>query len=327
MWEAIAASGGANLIGSQIMGGATKDAARSQAEASGRALNENSRQFDIARADLASYRQAGQESIARMRTLLGLGDPNEEARGRAAAAAGLKKPTWDDAAGEHLKQHIAGFGVGYTGGSDPAARQQQTQAIYDAMLANYNAKAAQLVPGGAGGVPGGDYGALTRKFTMDDFNADPVAQAGLNFGLEEGDKSIRRMFGARGLGRSGAASKALTRFGTDYGLSKAGESRSRFLQDQDVLYNRLAGIAGTGQTATTNTAQLGAGAAARAGDIITGDANARGAAAIAGGTLRAGMIQNFGNTAAGLYTLDRVFPKPKVPDYMFDDMPSGYGLQ
>jgi hypothetical protein len=117
---------------------------------------------------------------------------------------------------------------------------------------------------------------------MADRDADPVYQSGLQFGLDQGTKAINSRAGAGGSFLSGATLKALTRFGNDYGSTKAGESRDRFVQDQGTTYNRLAGIAGTAQTAVGQMGAAEQGYASRAGNNITGAGNAT-AAGIVGG--------------------------------------------
>lgn len=166
------------------------------------------------------------------------------------------------------------------------------------------------------------FGDLNRRFTIGDFEADPVNQLGLQFGLDEGTKAIRRMFGAQGIGRSGAAAKALTRFGTDYGNTKAAESRNRFMQDQDMTFNRLAGVSGVGQTATAQTGALGANMANNVGQNIIGAGNARGAAAIAGANAFAAPIAQAGNIMSTKYLLDSM-RSPSAPSYTWQDNYSG----
>jgi hypothetical protein len=149
--------------------------------------------------------------------------------------------------------------------------------------------------------PGGD---LVRPFTMADFENDPVTKASFRYGLDEGTKGINRMFGARGMSKSGAAIKALDRFTTDYVGSKAGESYNRFTGNQGNVYNRLAGVAGTGQTAATQTANLGVTTGANIGNTNVGIANARGAASIATGNAISNAASNIGNAYQTQYYLD-----------------------
>ena len=161
----------------------------------------------------------------------------------------------------------------------------------------------------------GPNGELVRRFTLDDFEADPVNQLGFHFGLDEGTKAVRRMFGARGMSRSGSAAKALTRFATDYTGTKAGESYSRFTADQGNLFNRLAAVSGIGQAATTTTANLGANAATNIGNIAIGAGNARGAAEIARGNAFSNALSQGANIANQRYLLDTYFAKPGGDPY------------
>lgn len=241
---ATVATVGGSLGGAFMQADAAENAAAMQAGAANRATDIQNQQFQMSRADMAPWMDAGGDAVKRMRALLGLG-PDTNASG---------------------------------------------------------------------------YGSLNRRFSLADFDADPVNQLGLRFGLDEGSKSIRRMFGARGMGRSGAAAKALSRFTTDYAGSKANEARSRFLQDQDITFNRLSGVAGTGQTATTNVAGLGANMATNVGNNLTGAANARGAAAIAGGNAYGGALSQFSNTMQTKYLLDSMNrPPASRPSYSLSD--------
>jgi hypothetical protein len=72
-------------------------------------------------------------------------------------------------------------------------------------------------------------------------NYDPTKEAGYQFGLNQGLSGIDRSMAARGMGNSGAALKALTRFGNDYASTKYNDG-----------YNRLMGMAGLGQNAYQN---------------------------------------------------------------------------
>lgn len=137
-------------------------------------------------------------------------------------------------------------------------------------------------------------GELTRKFTTADRDADPVYQSGLQFGLDRGTAGINQRAISGGQYDSGATLKALTMFGNDYGTTKAGESRERFVNDQTGAYNKLAGVAGFGQAATNqvNAANTNLGNATQSvnmnlGNALSGlttDAGNSRAANIVGGT-------------------------------------------
>ena len=98
------------------------------------------------------------------------------------------------------------------------------------------------------------------------------------------------------------------------------QEAQKFNQQQTGLgnvYNRLAGIAGIGQTAVGQTANLGTGTAANLGQLSIGGASAIGAGQIGAANAMAGGYQGIGN-AATLASLLR--PQQSI-------MPQSYGTQ
>ena len=131
---------------------------------------------------------------------------------------------------------------------------------------------------------------------MSDFTADP----GYGFRFSEGQKALDRQAAARGGIMSGAALKAATRFGQDMGSQEYGNAYNRALTSyntgvasENQLYNRQAGLAGIGQTATNLIGQAGAANAANVG-------NAYGAAGQAAASGYMGMANAVGQ-GAGQY--------------------------
>jgi hypothetical protein len=86
-------------------------------------------------------------------------------------------------------------------------------------------------------------------------------------------------------------------------------------------------VAGIGQTATTNTASLGAQTAGNISGMLTAEGNARGAAAIARSNAMGGAVNQVGNQIYGQYTLDRILgprggvtnsPSASAPSFTMD---------
>lgn len=148
---------------------------------------------------------------------------------------------------------------------------------------------SQLV---AGLQPGGDF---NRSFTMNDFQADP----GYAFRQSEGQKAIDNSAAARGSSLSGATLKALTRFGQDTASNEYQNSYNRWNNDMSNRFNRLSGVAGTGQTATQNIASQGQQTAQTMGQNVTGAGNARASGYIAQGNV----VGNSFNNMVGLASL------------------------
>ncbi len=143
---------------------------------------------------------------------------------------------------------------------------------------------------GPGGLPAYgktfDPGTFTAP-TGVDFTNDP----GYQFRLAEGQKALERSAAARGTGTGGAALKAAARFGQDYSSNEYSNVYNRaiqgfqtnattgqnafntnynvFSQDQGNQFNRLAAIAGLGQTATGQLGQTGTATAGNVGSIYS----------------------------------------------------------
>lgn len=142
---------------------------------------------------------------------------------------------------------------------------------------------------------------------------------GYQFRLQQGQQALERSAAARGNLLTGGTAKAEQRYGQDYASNEYSNVYNRSLNDymtnyntwqQNVAnqYNRAAGIAGIGQTATAQLGQAGQNAAnttaninLTAGQQIGNDYQAAGAARASGyaGSANAwnGALGNIGNLA------------------------------
>lgn len=102
-----------------------------------------------------------------------------------------------------------------------------------------------------------------------------------NFTRSEGMRDIGNSFAARGGAFSGNALKALTQFNSNLASGQFGD-----------WWNRNAGLAGVGQSATSQGAQLGAGTAANIAGINQTAAGNIGNALMAGSNARATGLNN-----------------------------------
>ena len=111
------------------------------------------------------------------------------------------------------------------------------------------------------------------KFGAGDYQADP----GYAFRLSEGQKALDRQAAARGGLISGGALRAAQRYGQEMGSQEYGNAYNRALTSyntdvarENQLYNRQAGLAGIGQTATNLVGQAGQNYATNVGNLMTG---------------------------------------------------------
>ena len=140
---------------------------------------------------------------------------------------------------------------------------------------------------GAGVAAGGEFGAVTPFDFRYDQNTDP----GYAFRFSEGMKGLERGAAARGGLLSGATLRGITRYGQDMGSQEYQNAFNRYTTgfnantgERNQLYNRLAGVAGTGQTATNQIGAQGANMASNIGNAyMTSAANTGNAAMAAAG--------------------------------------------
>ncbi len=142
--------------------------------------------------------------------------------------------------------------------------------------------------------------ALGKLATENEIPLDQSAvqmDPGYQFGLREGQRAIDRQSAAAGGRVSGAALKAAAQYGTDYATTGYSTAYARANQTPTDRLNRLAALAGVGQTATDNVSAFGTNMAARNSALMTAAGDNAGAATMA----RANIWGNTGNQLAALY--------------------------
>lgn len=149
--------------------------------------------------------------------------------------------------------------------------------------------------GTSGNASAEGYGSLLRPFGASDFEADP----GYQFRMSEGLKALDRSASAKGKLFSGQAGKALQRFGQGLATEEYDKAYNRFNQNQSNIYNRLAGLSGTGQTRAQQVGSMGSAATSRANDYLTSGASAQAGGIIGANNAWSSGLQGFGNAATG----------------------------
>lgn len=239
---AIVVAGAASaVIGSK----AAKDAANAQVAGQNSAISEQQRQYDLARSDYAPYREVGYNALSRISALNGFSPSG-------AAAQPLDYAAWLQQQGGSSGQPDMQGGPGGAGrrAFDPGGRHlavdpAASKAAYAQYVANFKPPAGPAAP---------DYSSFFK---------DP----GYNFARTEGDRGIEQSAAARGGAASGNALRELAQY--NQGLASQGYGD---------YYNRLAGLAGIGQSGVSGTTAAGTNAANNIStyNIGKGDARASG---------------------------------------------------
>jgi hypothetical protein len=279
-WGAAIAAVGA-IGGAAISSSASKSAANTQADAAKDAASASNYQYNQTRTDQAPWRSAGANALAKLQYGLGIGptsgsgvaktqdtfDSQAYLAANPDVAANLGQPGGITSAWQHYQDFGQNEGRAFQFNAD--AKQQ---------MADQQAAAGTSGTAGTGSSGSSGYGDLLRNFSMADYQADP----GYAFRKSQGEKAINAQAAAKGRYNSGATLKSLDDFNSGLASQEYGNAFNRFQTQQQNQYNRLAGVAGTGQQATNFTDSAGAAATANSNNYLTS-----GAAASAAGTVGA----------------------------------------
>lgn len=295
MWQLLA--GGAlsllgNIVGGNKQAKAAQQGADAQAQAAREANQIQLQMFNQARHDAEPWRQAGQVGLQEYMANLGLSAPTQQ--------QGYPQPS--TYMGYETGTRVGGYGASY--GSQGIQNTYPMQQDYagqaylaanpdvaaDAYFAQHPLEHYQKYGQGEGRAwgqpaasqqpskPSTAYNPQTQQDAFAKFRATP----GYQFGLDEGRKALDASATARGGLFSGAAGKALQRYGNDYADQ----------QGYTPYMNRLASLAGMGQTQNSTTASLGANYATNAGNNLNNAAQARASGLMARGNAQASMWNN-----------------------------------
>lgn len=233
-WVATGVAVGSAIIGSR----SASDAADAQVQGSQASIQEQRRQYDLTRRDLAPYRTVGTQALNALGSIYGYspyqeqqqegGDPripiNAIDFDRVRAAYGGTVPT-----DIYEAYYGSGGGTNLLGGQSNEPQVPQSQA-------------PQEQP---------DYSAF---FASPDYE----------FRRSEGQRDIGNSFAARGGAASGNALRALAQYNSNLAAGEFGN-----------YFNRQGALAGIGQTATNTGAAYGAQTAANVGNLLGQQGNAR----------------------------------------------------
>ncbi|MEE9534836.1 MAG: hypothetical protein V3W06_10460, partial [Acidimicrobiia bacterium] len=213
------------------------------------------------------------------------------------------KQAWDSFMAAHQSQYGVTPNVGR--GSDLGyVESELAKGGYGAFdLTRYNQSAAERAAASKTNAQNDPaFGSLMRRFSMADFEADP----GYAFRMKEGLAGVEAGAAARGGLLSGAAQKALQKYGQGLASQEYGNAYGRFTADQTNQYNRLAGLVNTGQGATNQTANAAANFGQQAGANAIGAGNALASGQIGGANALVGGINGAYNNIQNNKLMDLI---------------------
>lgn len=289
---------GTAVYGANQAAGAASDAASAQQQGALQGQLAANQAAQQANQWLKPYRHSGEEAISQLNYLMGLGDPES----MATTQANFNEQKYRDWL---LGRKVENLKTQYKNPEKLARKTAKAEAALDKDLANtgawknYQARknAGQITEGdfwnkrsevmggadgGQGGLADNSYGQLMQRFNNQLFEKDP----GYQFRMDEGAKAVEGTAAARGGMLSGAAMKAMERYGQGFASTEYGNAYNRFTNDQNNRFSRLQNMTDTGMRAAgaagANTMQQGQQAVQSASDYagarasgIMGASNAR----------------------------------------------------
>ena len=318
-WVAVAI-GGATLVNGLMSSNAASNAASGATNAANQSNATNQAQFNQTRADATPWRNAGGASMNQLGYLMGLPGygPQSQQGGSLGSSMGGPRtvmgglPSGPEGWVPRPQPGVEGataYGGPMMLNNDPSQPYDpsQLQAFFDAQGqgGGYGGQGGGVQGGSLGQAMGqdqgspaynsamGGYGSLSTPFSATNFQTDP----GYQFRLSEGAKALERSAASKGMTMSGAQQQALSRYNQGFASNEYGNVYNRYNNDQTNLFNRLSGIAGSGQQSNQYMGTLGANMANLNGQ------NSMGAATVSGnaGMYGAGQWGNALNTGANLW--------------------------
>lgn len=285
VWAAIGA-GAIGLVGgamssraagksAQIQADASKDAAASQLQAS---RESNQLQADLYKSGLkqqAPYQQGGQLALAQLMQGMGLGNA------RSSVTPGTA-PLTSGSSTAPIGKYVNAKGEPVDAQGNVITGAPGNYGISDL---NYGATQAQMDAAAAGMDPG----YFNKAFTAEDLKAgmDP----GYQFRIDQGNAALNARRAASGNRFGGQALKDITNYNQDAASQEYGNAYQRYMGNKALIYDRLTGLAGVGQSAGNSATAAGSAAAGNIGsntmnaargasDYLTSGAAARGAGTV-----------------------------------------------
>ncbi|MFY2643714.1 hypothetical protein ACOTDF_19315 [Achromobacter insuavis] len=141
-----------------------------------------------------------------------------------------------------------------------------------------------------------NFGFLLKRFSDTNWQADP----GYQFRLDQGNKALQNMGAMTGNLNSGRAIKDAIGYNSGMASQEYGNAYNRFNTDQTNIYNKLAALAGMGQSSASSLAGVSQNYGAQVGNNLSQAANAQAAGTIGSNNAWAQGISGLGNALGGM---------------------------
>ena len=276
-WVATAV-GGAALVGGLISSDASRSAANKQSDAAKSASDATLQQFNTVNNQQLPYRQAGYSALSELNNRLGL----------TAQAPAQTKDYFDEAAYIAANPDVA---QKWKGGSawDHYNMYGRKEGRAFTGTPEYQQALNQHDTGSS--MPG--FGSFSHEFNAADLNANLAPN--YDFMLKQGQGQTANTLNSTGGLLSGNAQQGLNTFTQNYAKNAYQDAFNNYTTNQTNIYNRLASLAGLGQTSIQNSGTAGANAVGQSTGYLTSGAAAEAAGTVGQANALSSGAQGIGN--------------------------------
>ncbi len=275
----VAAAGA--VVGGVVASQGSKSAANTQADAADNAAQASLQQFNTINSQQQPYRTSGYGALADLNNYLGIQsqapaqtEANFDANAYLAANPDVAQNWMDGSAYNHWLMYGKNEGRVFTGTD---TYNQQLQA----------SKAGPGTPG---------FGQFTHQFDANDLSANLAPN--YDFMLKQGRGATNNLNNSTSGLLSGNALQGLDTFTQNYAQNAYQNAFNNYNTNQTNIYNRLASLAGLGQTSLNNTANYGTQATQSANNLLTSGAAAQAAGTVGQANALSGTLNTLGTLGA-----------------------------
>jgi hypothetical protein len=342
MPDPVSAMAGGQIVSGLMGASAARSAARTQAAAADRAMQNEREMYDISREDLAPYRGMGYGAVRDIERLQPFftqrfnqpyqygGQPTQALKTGTGAApslsAGTMPANYQEARSAFDQQQQANsnprlldqIGLAVTG-KDQFGQEFGYRSDADAFNQFYNQNYGTPAPASAMAADGA--GAPMMPISGPGSPFEEYLDPSMAFRQKLGTQATERMANVGGGALSGNTLRALTDYGQGLASTEYGNAFNRFQTERGNIYNTLANIAGMGQGAVNTGVNAGQNFAGQTTGLLTGQAAAQAGGQVGAANAIGGAAQNVGNMAYLQSLMNPAAANPAVAPA------SGYGMQ
>lgn len=290
-WVAVGV-GGAALVGGLISADASKSAANKQSAGADKASQLQMDMFNKTQSNLAPWLDTGTMSLQALAQGAGLGGGGEQPLTEADVRKIYQRYMGRPVSAEEMQSLMATNKTPYELERSVASSQEHLFHVNKQRNVSPVSQPLYQEPGAQTGAKGVGFGALTKPFGMEDFQASPAYQ----FNLAEGEKAINKAAAARGKFYAPGTLQDISKFSQGLASNEFQNAYSNYNTNMGNIWNRLSTLAGGGQNAAAGLGTNATQVAGQIGNNIMGGANAQAAGQVgSANALSSGMSSAYNN--------------------------------